>query len=259
MLTFFRRIRKGLLDGGATSKYLLYAIGEIALVVIGILIALQINNWNENRKVHQELNSSLEKMYKDLRLDSMLIQICKINYEKGYESGALLWSQLYEKRPLPETAKFIQRTQSIGRMTTFDLNNNQFSGMATNNSVKLISDDDLRDAIILYYTDEHIKFQLDLLRERTLRFHDMVVDVIPLEAHVSILKQDSISFITWAQQYPNIQYEILENLKENKDLSLALKNTIRSYLLCLREVSRKEDVNQYLRDHLKKYKAHSNS
>ena len=50
MLTFFRRIRKGLLGEGATSKYLLYAIGEIALVVIGILIALQINNWNEYRK-----------------------------------------------------------------------------------------------------------------------------------------------------------------------------------------------------------------
>ena len=50
MLTFFRRIRKGLLGDGSTSKYLVYAIGEIALVVIGILIALQINNWNEYRK-----------------------------------------------------------------------------------------------------------------------------------------------------------------------------------------------------------------
>lgn len=58
MLTFFRRIRKGLLGEGATSKYLLYAIGEIALVVIGILIALQINNWNECRKaLKSELNS----------------------------------------------------------------------------------------------------------------------------------------------------------------------------------------------------------
>ena len=50
MLTFFRRIRKGLLGSGQARKYLLYAIGEIALVVIGILIALQINNWNEWRK-----------------------------------------------------------------------------------------------------------------------------------------------------------------------------------------------------------------
>jgi hypothetical protein len=42
MLTFFRRFRKELLDRGSTSKYLLYAIGEILLVMIGILLALQV-------------------------------------------------------------------------------------------------------------------------------------------------------------------------------------------------------------------------
>ena len=47
MLTFLRKIRKSLIESGIARKYLLYAIGEIALVVIGILIALQINNWNE--------------------------------------------------------------------------------------------------------------------------------------------------------------------------------------------------------------------
>jgi len=50
MINFFRNIRQGLLSEGKTSKYLKYALGEIILVVIGILIALQINNWNENRK-----------------------------------------------------------------------------------------------------------------------------------------------------------------------------------------------------------------
>ena len=40
-----RKIRKSLIDSGATQKYLLYALGEIALVVIGILLAIQINNW----------------------------------------------------------------------------------------------------------------------------------------------------------------------------------------------------------------------
>jgi hypothetical protein len=50
MLTFLRKIRKSLIETGSVRKYLLYAIGEIALVVIGILIALQINNWNETKK-----------------------------------------------------------------------------------------------------------------------------------------------------------------------------------------------------------------
>ena len=50
MIKFFRKIRERLLAENKFSKYLIYAIGEIVLVVIGILIALSINNWNEERK-----------------------------------------------------------------------------------------------------------------------------------------------------------------------------------------------------------------
>ena len=49
MIKFFRRIRQQLLTENNLAKYLLYAIGEIILVVIGILIALQINNWNTSK------------------------------------------------------------------------------------------------------------------------------------------------------------------------------------------------------------------
>ncbi|WP_299164811.1 DUF6090 family protein, partial [uncultured Eudoraea sp.] len=50
MINFFRRIRKKLADDNKPLKYMRYAIGEIVLVVIGILIALSINNWNDYRK-----------------------------------------------------------------------------------------------------------------------------------------------------------------------------------------------------------------
>ena len=51
MLKFFRKIRQNLLSEGNTGKYLKYALGEIVLVVIGILIALQVNNWSEIKKI----------------------------------------------------------------------------------------------------------------------------------------------------------------------------------------------------------------
>jgi hypothetical protein len=69
MLTFLRKIRRSLIDSGSARKYLLYAIGEIALVVIGILIALQINNWNEARKTRSQLNDHLENLVIDLKED----------------------------------------------------------------------------------------------------------------------------------------------------------------------------------------------
>lgn len=66
MLSFFRRIRKGLYGSGQARKYFIYAIGEIALVVVGILIALQINNWNEQRKLKQLGRELLYKTQSDL-------------------------------------------------------------------------------------------------------------------------------------------------------------------------------------------------
>ena len=68
MIKFFRRIRQRLLSENKFSKYLIYAIGEIILVVIGILIALSINNWNENRKNSDEEIAILQSLDKNLIL-----------------------------------------------------------------------------------------------------------------------------------------------------------------------------------------------
>ena len=59
MLRFFRKIRQKLLTDNKFSKYLLYAIGEILLVVIGILIALQVDNWNQKRENEEKVRSIL--------------------------------------------------------------------------------------------------------------------------------------------------------------------------------------------------------
>ena len=72
MLTFFRKIRKGLLDGGRTSKYLLYAFGEVALVVIGILIALQINNWNTQKQESKSLREYLGRISINVKSDMVI-------------------------------------------------------------------------------------------------------------------------------------------------------------------------------------------
>ncbi|HPG09374.1 MAG TPA: DUF6090 family protein, partial [Saprospiraceae bacterium] len=63
MIHLFRKIRKELIKGNRTTQYLRYAIGEIILVMIGILLALQVNNWNENRKdkiIEQEYLNRLQ-------------------------------------------------------------------------------------------------------------------------------------------------------------------------------------------------------
>ena len=69
MIKFFRQIRYRLMTKGDTSKYFRYAIGEILLVVIGILIALQINNWNEARKTRAKEVELLKDFQNGLQFD----------------------------------------------------------------------------------------------------------------------------------------------------------------------------------------------
>lgn len=73
MLRFFRQIRKKLIEQENIRKYIWYALGEILLVMIGILLALQVNNWNEVRKDQQFLNFALSELYSDLSQDMRLI------------------------------------------------------------------------------------------------------------------------------------------------------------------------------------------
>ncbi|GGE01984.1 DUF6090 family protein [Planktosalinus lacus] len=74
MIKFFRKIRKKLIEEDNVRKYLLYAIGEIVLVVIGILIALQINNWNEEKIMDRMVSQALSEIREDLVQDTLTLQ-----------------------------------------------------------------------------------------------------------------------------------------------------------------------------------------
>ncbi|MFN1835248.1 DUF6090 family protein [Balneola sp. MJW-20] len=83
MITLFRRIRQKLIESGSVTKYLLYATGEILLVVVGILIALQVNNWNEERKLLSEEQRVLESLRTEI--SQSIVQL-EDRYERESET-----------------------------------------------------------------------------------------------------------------------------------------------------------------------------
>ena len=82
MVKIFRNIRQKLAAENKVMAYLRYAVGEIILVVIGILIALQINNWNENRKENISENEFKKAVRNDLKNDKDYIQVIVRDAEK---------------------------------------------------------------------------------------------------------------------------------------------------------------------------------
>ena len=71
MIKLFRNIRQNLINEGKTSKYFKYAIGEIILVVIGILIALSVNNWSQDNKDRKLGEDYLLRIHRDLVQDTI--------------------------------------------------------------------------------------------------------------------------------------------------------------------------------------------
>lgn len=95
MLKIFRKVRKNMLKNNKITAYLLYAIGEIILVMIGILLALQVNNWNENRKQKTELNNILRTVAYDLETDTLVAgQVVRLYDTLQVKSNIIINKQL---------------------------------------------------------------------------------------------------------------------------------------------------------------------
>ncbi|WGK65861.1 DUF6090 family protein [Croceiramulus getboli] len=94
MLKFFRHIRQRLLSENRFSKYALYAIGEIILVVIGILIALQINDWNQERLDARERNVIVNGLHAEFKQNKIQVQNIVKTYQASKNNGVTLMNYI---------------------------------------------------------------------------------------------------------------------------------------------------------------------
>ena len=128
-----------------TGKYFKYAIGEIVLVVIGILIALQINNWNENRKSSKIRNNYYEQVLQDLAKDTIYINRNIINLDSCISK----YQNYLEKLPKAESTNDV-----ISLMGTLDwtfgytnFNTNTIESLISTGDIKLMPDE-IRNALL---------------------------------------------------------------------------------------------------------------
>ena len=159
MIKFFRRIRQKLMTENKTSKYLLYAIGEIILVVIGILIALQINNWNENRKLKGEEIKLLQNFKSSIETDTLRMNSYINLFSKVEKTINRIDLHLETDLPYNDSLNFAFSTaifwpsidqEIFATLTSTDLNN--------------ISNDSLKKEITTYYSYANGEFDTSIER-----------------------------------------------------------------------------------------------
>ena len=151
MIKFFRHIRKKLLSENKFSKYLLYAIGEIVLVVIGILIALQINNWNENRKQNIREYAVLEELKQGLEANKNILEKRKLRFKQLQYRSKKLITHLEAKRTYHDSLDtyFAAPVNNL----SFGISYASFENLKSQ-GLDIISNKDLRlDLVKLYEED----------------------------------------------------------------------------------------------------------
>ena len=148
MIKFFRKIRYDFMEKNKTGKYLKYALGEIILVVIGILIALSINNWNEQNKIDKSIISHLEILKQNLNEDQLQLQILKQNITERKQSADSAVLQMMTIRPVDNLLK--KYLIMLYQEYKFSPNTNAIETINQSNEIPALNVE-LRTAILDYY------------------------------------------------------------------------------------------------------------
>jgi len=150
MIRLFRRVRNKLLSEKNYGIYVLYATGEIVLVMVGILLALQIDNWNEARKDRITEEQYVERLLRDLQNDSIYIESQILLCERAISH---LDSFLIEMYKAPENPDDVRRIIKHGALQTDDLTlkNSTYRELISTGSMNIFSDQNVKAAIMDYY------------------------------------------------------------------------------------------------------------
>ena len=136
------------------GRYFKYAIGEIALVVIGILIALQINNWNENKKQQRQEQSILKGLQIDLRLDVGEIER-QLKIKDEDVENFIKCLEILTTDNQTSKAQFMESFNWILAVGGVTLNKTTFNNLQTSGQISLIKNKGILDSILNYYNSSH--------------------------------------------------------------------------------------------------------
>ena len=257
MIHFLRHIRQNLLKSGQVSKYLLYAIGEITLVMIGILLAVQINTWNNNRIEKKEEQFIYQRLIQDLEQDIRGLESSISNFEARLLYGAEALKQLnstnleqvtswkaystaLKNRPDFINSQDITFGNLLFRILVINLfypTDNTFQELVSSGKIDIIKDKELKSQIQSFYPS----------LKRQQNFQDNIIYRVQSN-YRDALERNNISYLN-KQSFE----ELMEQGMDVKEITAAIENLLSLTNGSLRNVNevsligRKRAVEQLIR------------
>ena len=224
MIPFFRKIRKKLADDNKPLKYLKYAIGEIILVVIGILIALQVNNWNTYRNKKEQVVHYSKLLTEDISNDIKMIKESQFQAIKSFKRIDSLKSYMSSTNMenLSNTDLFVLTHDIMYK--PFVWNRATLNEMKSSEIMQYFKNDSLKNKLIkyesfTYHLDEDFKHDLSNAQKA----EEKIAEILNLNntyfSDMLVLEQERFN-----DPYLNLfETELYQKAKQN-ELQLIIKN-----------------------------------
>ena len=240
MIKLFRNIRKNLLDTGKTTRYFKYAIGEIILVVFGILIALQVNNWNLANKERTQEIKYLKSLKVDLETDIVnLDKVMDDRLKKVSSAVALLSSS--PPKSVDQIKVIDSLKEDVFVWSSFTPRTNTLDEMISSGYINKITADSIKFYLLsvieknekLTLHREHMRHEYDhYLYDRSMP----ILEINPFLNFDSFLQRKFIPNVLSQKDEAQVIAQVttfIEDMVIRNGLKLAVRNNLSLHLSCI--------------------------
>lgn len=245
MIKFFRRIRQQLISENRISKYLLYALGEILLVVIGILIALQINNWNEYKQLKIKEKEALGEIVSDF--ETNIAELERLLNGGGYNISRTIQSiefliDYLESDNLYHDSIDIHFNHA-NQYIELSLKTSGYESL-TSTGIDLILDGNLRSEIGEYYSstierpriayneirDDYYHYMLDYLRNDFVQTFNQAQNSSQIRPRDYNELKSKLDYVESLKVFYEVNSYYKSELSKTLEQSISLKKELENYL-----------------------------
>lgn len=193
MIKFFRKIRYSLMSENKIGKYFKYAVGEVVLVMIGILLALQVNNWNENRLAKIEEKSILSNLNSEFLLNKEVLKHVLKENNESYHAGLTTMNLIGKDRVILESINTDSLLYRTLEFQSFHPSENALSDLLQSGRLQLLQNEKLKD--LLYQWSRIMLTTVDNFKGFDNKIEN---DVVPyLSKHHSLKDIDFYGQLNW--------------------------------------------------------------
>lgn len=223
MLKFFRIIKQRLLAENKFSKYLLYAIGEIILVVIGILIALQVNNWNQSKILSKQEVVLIENLKTEFEVNLANLEEVKIKNNLIYNSTNLLKQLIGEEDSIIQKHNVDSLIYNAILITDFQPNQFVLSQIKSGDKLDIIKSEKIKR--LLYEWNKTLNAKTETFNMLNTYFMNSLIPF--LDQNTSIRNADFYGNFEWSTKTPLIYN------KTKVFQMLQFDNKLENYIWCI--------------------------